>query len=360
MKTRKILGTTMLIFIAILSTVVVSLHNRSSQGEGQSRGEDNCSRGNVLAQSNLDCIPEQEIISGTPDPKLTCNPTRNEQCRKVGINFAVTAVPEEAIARAESLNMGYTLNIANSPADLGPVAEDFNSALDKGMTPILRICVGGSCAFTDVNSYTEFLKNLEAAVGGREFYAVAGPNEPLTETWLGNREGDPVTTGQTSARYMNEVINSLNNRGKGSIKLLTPVFNATNPAMPQLIQEMKAADANFAGIDYISLNTYNTGAGDVTGFLDILKAQELPVKQYVITETGLFDRTQGSSFDESMRKIVFETDEIMNDPSVGAFLFFNSFATNPDPRFEYNHLNNSQFTQILGAECIDMRLACNN
>lgn len=312
--------------------------------------------------AQADCIPKTEVPSGNPDPNLTCNPGLNQQCRKVGINFATGPVGDEHIDRADRLNLGNILSIASHYNQIDGIANNFNRSLDQGMSPVLRICVSSApCDFHNVDTYKNFLIDLSNRVGNRPFYAISGPNEPLTEVWLGGAEGDPASVGPLVARYMNDIINLYNqNRGGSQVRLISPVFNATNPKEPALIDAMNAAGANWGGLEGIALNAYNLNYGSITDFLNAIKAKNINNgKPYILTEVGMYEIDQGVERNAAKARMKAELDKLKADPEVAVVQFFASFATtNPDPRFAYNHLTDEEFANLLTYECVEQQRAC--
>ncbi len=81
-------------------------------------------------------------------------------------------------------NLKWSMEIAFKPTDDQAVIGAFNRALDQGLTPVLRICAGSSCDFSDPQIYAQFLKTVADGLNGRTFWAIAGPNEPETEPWV--------------------------------------------------------------------------------------------------------------------------------------------------------------------------------
>ena len=81
-------------------------------------------------------------------------------------------------------NLKWSIEIAFKPTDDQAVIGAFNRALDQGLTPVLRICAGPTCDFSDPQVYAQFLKTIADGLNGRTFWAIAGPNEPETEPWV--------------------------------------------------------------------------------------------------------------------------------------------------------------------------------
>jgi hypothetical protein len=324
---------------------------------GPDEGDDNTGDDNIDSRQPGDPSP----------PSQTCNNTFASQCRKVGENFAVNgAGSNDAINRANNLNMGYTLAIATDPQELDGIANSFNYIISKGMKPILRICTaGGHCGFTDPNTYTNFVKSLSDKVANREFLVITGANEPLTETWAGNQEGDPVSTARATTQYMNAVINSL--KGYDNLTLLSPAFNLTNPYFEELITEMKNQGANFSELDAISGNAYNFADGNkISGFVDRTDRVFSGIgidKPIVLTEVGMFDNNRnvifsaggGTPHEQAMLNLKSELDKLKVDSRIMAILLFDTFATNGSETFDYNFMSDQEHKIVLTPECVSAR-----
>lgn len=109
---------------------------------------------------------------------------------KAGVNSAKpfdNGAFQDAVA--SYAGAGWTLEIAYSPGDEGNVVNSINRALSRGLTPIIRICDGTTCDFADPTAYVKFLQKVASQVSG-PFYAIAGPNEPEREQWVGTTPGD--------------------------------------------------------------------------------------------------------------------------------------------------------------------------
>ena len=85
---------------------------------------------------------------------------------------------------ASSISGLLRVSIAFKPTDDQAVIGAFSRALDQGLTPVLRICAGPTCDFSDPQVYAQFLKTIADGLNGRTFWAIAGPNEPETEPWV--------------------------------------------------------------------------------------------------------------------------------------------------------------------------------
>src|SRR5258708_8995759 len=156
---------------------------------------------------------------------------------KIGINFDnFYSQPDSFYQRAQGLGMQFSLEIATKD---GPVLQGLNAAHSHGLTPVIRIGVGGdNGGFADAAAYVSFLSDINKAVN-YPVYAIAGPNEPETELWLTpNCNGNPPDAsciGPKVATFMNDVIAGAS--GFSNIKLLSPAFNFGVPASWALVKE---------------------------------------------------------------------------------------------------------------------------
>lgn len=107
----------------------------------------------------------------------------SDNAAKAGVNSAQgmsSAFPQEV--RNYSPSSRWVLSIAYNPSDAASTADFVRNANALGMTPVVRICSGNTCAFSDPAVYVSFLQTVATA---GPFYAIAGPNEPEAELWLG-------------------------------------------------------------------------------------------------------------------------------------------------------------------------------
>lgn len=118
-------------------------------------------------------------------------------CGKIGVNAAMSFFQSDAYYdRAKNLGMTYNLEIAFEPANLETVIQGIQKAQSRGLTPVLRICSGTSCGFSQASTYVDFLKAIDAdARVVTPVYALAGPNEPDNEPWVKDCGLSPVPRG---------------------------------------------------------------------------------------------------------------------------------------------------------------------
>jgi hypothetical protein len=301
------------------------------------------------------------------------------ECKKLGINYATYDIDNSYTAtntRAHDLHMGFTLQIGNWPGEAYGMAADFNNALDQGLTPILRICVGNSCpTYQNPSDYVNMLSQLSDLVSGRNFYAIAGPNEPLGERWLPAESAvtfpfsaaEIDTMGKANADYMNFIINGVAALNKPNIHLLSPVMNSTDPNADDLITAMKAHNANFAALSGIAINAYNLKGYIVDGqltetitqFIDRMRAQGFQNSDFYLTEIGMFEVAGNPNWSgtpvprsQALANMATEIAKMKADPKVKAYLLFDSFNTNADPNFAYNVMSDLDIQGIMGTECL--------
>ncbi|PIZ46755.1 hypothetical protein COY32_02815, partial [candidate division WWE3 bacterium CG_4_10_14_0_2_um_filter_41_14] len=103
---------------------------------------------------------------------------------KIGVNsargFAQTFDYYDNLAASSSK---FNLEIAEKDK-AGATVQGINAALAKGAKTIVRIGIGDNGGgFYDVNNYIAYLKYLRQHTSG-DFFAIAGPNEPDSETWI--------------------------------------------------------------------------------------------------------------------------------------------------------------------------------
>jgi len=309
----------------------------------------------------------------------SCQSSTSPLNTKLGVNSAVPfqGNPCNREQDVRNLGMGYYLEIASGSGDLGTVIDSVRCAINNGVLPIVRICTAGSCGFQNVNDYINFLINLDNNTNGL-FYAIAGPNEPLTEQWVLSSPHPYPTPGfsgyspaviddiaRANAQYMNSVINGIGGRratAGGQIGLLSPALNCTNPQMSQLVGAMNSRGANWSALSGIAGNSYNvhTAAGlTVTKYLNDCRAAfssrgiNAPYNLFFITETGAFEseRSPQSSVQiphsQALNNLRSQVDQLRVNRNARAVLFFNGFGQSSDSNFAYGDLN-GQWSFILG------------
>lgn len=231
-----------------------------------------------------------------------CGGTQGE-CGKLGVNFGTKFSTTEAkYEKATSFGMDYTLQIAERTYASSAVSDINNS----DSTTIVRIgIVGSGLGFGKWNAdpnaiagdYIQFLKTV-AGQTNKDFYAIAGPNEPdLEANWFAPEcknfpNGDETENqefydciGPKLAAYMNAVcVADL----PDNIKLLSPAFNLTSPSFDGIFSSMVASGANFSCVDALAGNLYPAGQSMAKYWEDKKldsKAAALG-KKWIITETG--------------------------------------------------------------------------
>ncbi len=301
------------------------------------------------------------------------------ECKKLGINYAnydIDNAYTTTNTRAHNLHMGFMLLIGNWPGEAYGMAADFNNALDQGMTPILRICSGNSCpTYQNPQDYVNMLSQLSDLISGRNFYAIAGPNEPLGERWLPAESAvtfpfsaaEIDTMGKANADYMNYIINGVAALNKPNIHLLSPVMNSTDPNADELITAMNAHNANFAALSGIAINAYNLKGYVVDGvltetitqFITRMRNMGFQNSDFYLTEIGMFEVAGNPNWtgtqvprSQALANLAAEITKMKADPKVKAYLLFDSFNTNTDPAFAYNIMSDLDIQGIMGSECL--------
>lgn len=121
------------------------------------------------------------------------SPNRTKSGASSGLPVAGNGAYADGV---KTRNLKWSMEIAYSRGDSDAVIKAFNRALDQGLTPVLRICAGSSCDFSDPQVYAQFLKTVAAGLNGRTFWAIAGPNEPEREQWVLADPSLDLTPGQ--------------------------------------------------------------------------------------------------------------------------------------------------------------------
>ncbi|MEK7064029.1 MAG: hypothetical protein AAB973_00265 [Patescibacteria group bacterium] len=190
-------------------------------------------------------------------------------------------------AAASYAGSGWTLEIAFSSGDEGTVVNSINRALSRGLTPIIRICVGNTCDFADPKAYVEFLQKVASQTTGA-FYAIAGPNEPEREQWVGTTPND-IPTPPPKTTKLSSLMGSL------------PGCLTSYPVCKDAIGVYAALDPD-TRIKYDALIPFNQD--NLRGYLGLRYIE--PVDRQ--TDVGIL--TEGLPYIQSIK-------EALNDPSFG-------------------------------------------
>lgn len=299
-----------------------------------------------------------------------CSATSTPYNTKFGVNSATWFNPGCSDERnAAARGMGYYLEIASGPGDVNAVVDSLNCAIGARIIPIVRICVADQgCGFSNVNDYVSFLRTVDDRVNG-QFWAIAGPNEPLSEKWIpgtqipfhnGYTDAELDTFGARNAEYMNAVINGMNGRRRsqgGQVGLLSPAFNCTDPSNPAFVLKMRNHAANFAALDGISGNAYNvnTAAGlTITKYVnDCLATLPGISAPFFITEMGAFESERNPAgahvpHGQALANLRNQVVGLRTNARIRGALFFNAFGTNPSSSFDYGEIADGEWPTVFG------------
>ncbi|KKS85592.1 MAG: hypothetical protein UV59_C0006G0048 [Candidatus Gottesmanbacteria bacterium GW2011_GWA1_43_11] len=285
---------------------------------------------------------------------------------KLGVNFAAPGTPEDYdhVAR---LQLGFAVDLikSNDSGAFDQLKNSFNRAFERGVTPILRICVKDqSCPFSQASDYGQLLEDLYKEdlykqTGQRGFFAIAGPNEANSETWLGNKEGDAGDAGARSGAYSQQLVADLQKRGilatgatANGIRLLSPAFNTDYAGFETEATAWKSAvGAAYSSIIGIAGNAYNKGPdAKISKYVDRVKAVFPDEdKGIYLTESGMYESAENPSGAgvpraQALLNLAEEVRKLALDSRVQAINIFNGFGKNPD--FKYNALTDSEFAQL--------------
>lgn len=148
--------------------------------------------------------------------------------------------------------------------------------------------------------------------------------------------GDPTTQciGNALAEFMNAVLDALGPGALANVKLVSPIFNLTNPTEREILDAMRSSGANFSSLDAFAGNTYSgipnapgVSASDWIG--RTFAGTEITSRPLIITETGFFDKNV------SVEELQQSFQELISRPNVIAAIHFT--PTNTNPMFEAEH-----------------------
>lgn len=267
-------------------------------------------------------------------------------CSKLGIN---TAVPFSNGSVSSQYGRGGTkwvLSIAFTPGEIN-MGEICANAGNGVKTIIRPWCVGQNCEM--FNSQLQGLADV-LNQASCEVY-VTGPNEALTEL------ADASDIAQASATMVNNLISRVSNP---NVKILTPVFNATDPNNPAYTQSIKTK-LNWGGIYGIAVNSYSLpGGNSASGYVNDFLNQLGIAKPVIVTETGMIEQNSGVGRDQAVQNMQAELAAMAGRGDVEAILFFNGSGLNPQSDFTYGCINGSELETLSGGSCSDDGLNCGN
>lgn len=251
------------------------------------------------------------------------------QCGKIGANFGVPFITDPGGDGDGDVDWGATFRAGMEwglqIADRGNPQAVINTVLKRDwMTMIVRFGVGGDPNGSGFGFKTEehvisFLGTVGNSVNNREFYAIAGPNEPDLETWSYDNDQYlpqfnnevcgtfPANADQGAkdnwyscvaprlAKFANAVCDAKNSGViPQNVKLLTPAFNATSHSFPPLMTALEAAGLRFGDKCFsgLAINIYPKGQS-VQAYWEQYGISEFADKyglNIYVTETGPIDR----------------------------------------------------------------------
>lgn len=354
-------------FILFFATLLVGIASYSLLNNSSTL---NYSDRELATKSSKDLVanadPNSAAVLGNDIIAQANESTEIEKCQKLGVNWAIPGPVNQGAQLNEAatkFSMGYSLEIAYNAEGVKGLAGSFNTTLQNGLTPILRLCDASNCGFngSDGGNYAEAVNQLAGDVNG-PFYIIAGPNEPLTEPWTGGSEGDAGSVGPGVARFMNDTINGIT---ASNVRILSPAFNATNGNFSALVSAMNAAGANWGGLDGIAANAYNLNGypiGErISDYVGVINNQSpLNGKPIFFTEVGMYESDRNPRpydnkvpHSQALSNLGEEIPKLRENGQVAAFLLFNVFGTNPDGNFDYNEMSDSELANAIGPECAD-------
>ncbi len=239
-----------------------------------------------------------------------------KDCGTLGVNFGTYFKKGDYLKIREKFGMKWALEIgeASHPSN---AADAINEPTKP--TVIIRIGIressGGfqSLEAGGAKDYIAFLQSVASRVGGKTFYAIAGPNEPDIEPWVapdckaapGTASAESETfykcVGKPLAAYMNAVCAAkASGELPANVKLLSPAFNMSSYTFPGIVKAMDAAGANWGCVDAIAGNLYPAGKSMQAYWNDentgaTIKFFQEKGKGIIVTETGPWEQLDQSS-----------------------------------------------------------------
>lgn len=233
-------------------------------------------------------LGKKYTLSQSQQTSTTASPI---DCSKTGINGGYlpgTDARGEAItlfSEMRNLKMGWYMGLMRSRAEgsVGAAINTIDLASQYSINVIIRICdaSGIACDWdTDYNGYVSTLNEISDAVGGKDFWAVAGHNEP---------NGAEPRSADSERNFMMGVIQAKESGTlAANIHLLAPTMDLHYPGIEPrsfkaFLQGLGAE--NLERLDGVSGNAYDIGADTLSGRISEFNAFRGSRKMY-ITETS--------------------------------------------------------------------------
>jgi lysophospholipase L1-like esterase len=269
------------------------------------------------------------------------NNNEGNQCQ-IGINYAIQGPGLTEAEVQKTVDYGYSHGLVMTTGTEGErqgTVNALNLMCNAGITPILRSCFTGNCAFTNGVEQANHLNQIINASSCSQVVVTCGHNEPVPEN-------PNFARGESAAMiseggWARDCTNILKSNSKA--KVTTSVFNATHPNLEQHINDFFTGYGTFNPGDYycLAFNTYTFVGGQkaIDYYNRIANDSRFAGMKTCIMETGVAFPSPGQT-DTYTGEVVRE---LLNGTR-GNMLFalgFNWMGTNPDPTWEHFKLSDA-------------------
>ena len=246
-------------------------------------------------------------------------PTTGGACASIGNNIAYPA--GQGGGQVDYAEAQYTLASLNGDEDKGAII----NAINSGQNIIIRIGGAKENWGPDAANYVRILREISAAVGGKQFIATASHNEANCAETRG------AGTQASELAFANAVVSGAG--GISNLTLITGQIDHYCGVAPDGTPiEWAQKLGNIGGIDGIALPYYITdGTPTAQATFEYFKAfvAQLGGKRIYITESGPLKENSMPEFTQAVSLLYqsglnFET-----------MLLFNAFGVNQDGGFRY-------------------------
>lgn len=233
-----------------------SIAPRTSTTEGETNFGITASRRNNM----LEFFNHSSVVRVDQPVQASTNSSNNgaegNQCR-VGINYAIQAggVNSSIINQTKEFGYSHALVITiGAENEKTPTSNALNSLCQAGITPVLRSCYTGTCAFTGGAHQATFLNDvIKGAPACQKVVTTCGHNEPESE----NPNGF-VNEGV----WTRDCVNTFKSLNNPKVELTTPVFNSSHGELPNQLNEFFAGyngGGSFNPSDFkcLAINAYS-------------------------------------------------------------------------------------------------------
>ncbi|MBU0975659.1 MAG: hypothetical protein ABIE03_01080 [Patescibacteria group bacterium] len=218
----------------------------------------------------------------------------------MGGGFPSGTETDDVFTKMEDLGLKWYQGLIADDGGIEPAVESINSANSYDVDVIVRICYQGHCNYKnpDASNYIFALNQISNGVSGKQFYAIAGHNEPNSAEW------------EEPEFEKNFMLSVLNANLPSNIKLLSPIIDISPGEVKgrdykQYLSELEIS--NLQRLEGLAVNVYEHDEYTVYERVNELRNwminNNLGGLDIFVTETGPWEDQNYESFLSSYRQM---------------------------------------------------------